>query len=323
MLSLNISECTGFNIHRSGWNYCISSLKPFHSSHGVFVDGFVEDNFSWKIENYYYKDSHHIPYTRDWIGFVHNPPNPPEWFDNYNSPEAFFSRDVFRKSLDHCLALVCLSDYLADWVKSKCDAPVISVKHPTATNINKWEPDKFLYKERPELVQVGYWLRRMFSICEVNVPYPFIKKWLPSNYDYANLLLDFEKRTFLHPSDNKARWSGVEMLERIPDKDYDEMMTSCIVFLDLYDSSANNAVIECIARNTPLLVNRHPAVVEYCGEDYPLYFDNLDHAFELICNFDKIFAAHECFKSMDKRWISGSYFANDLTTKLERVISCS
>tara|TARA_R100000995_G_C3477132_1_gene121603 strand:- start:1539 stop:1871 length:333 start_codon:yes stop_codon:yes gene_type:complete len=110
------------------------------------------------------------------------------------------------------------------------------------------------------------------------------------------------------------------MLERIPDKDYDEMMTSCIVFLDLYDSSANNAVIECIARNTPLLVNRHPAIVEYCGEDYPLYFDSLDHAFELICDLDKIFAAHEHFKSMDKRWINGSYFANDLTTKLEAVL---
>jgi len=67
-------------------------------------------------------------------------------------------------------------------------------------------------------------------------------------------------------------------------------------------------------------VNRHPAVVEYCGEDYPLYFDSLDHAFELICDFDKIFAAHEHFKSMDKRWISGSYFANDLTTKLEAVL---
>ena len=322
MLSLDISDCGTFGIHRSGWNYCMASLLPFHSKHGIYVDGFIEDRFSWKMEKYYDSKLNKIPYTRDWIGFVHNPPNPPDWFDVYNSPDAIFTRDVFRKSLESCRALVCLSEYLAQWVRSNCDVPVITVKHPTATNITKWEPEKFLRKGRPTLLQIGYWLRRMFSICEVNVPYPFFKKWLPSDYDYASKLLEIEKRSLKHPFANKSRWSGVEMLRRVSNEEFDDMLTSCVAFLDLYDSSANNAVIECIARNTPLLVNRHPAVVEYCGEDYPLYFDNLDHAFELICDFDKIFAAHEYFKSMDKRWISGSYFANDLTSKLERVISC-
>ena len=320
MISLNISGCSGFGIHRSGWNYCIASLMPFHSNHGIYVDGFIEDKFSWQIEDYYNNDKPKIPYTKDWIGFVHNPPNPPNWFDVYNSSDAIFSRDVFKKSLESCLALVCLSSYLADWVKSKCDVPVIVAKHPTATNIEKWHPEKFLSKKRPVLLQIGYWLRRMFSICEVNVPYPFFKKWLPSNFEYASDLLDIEKKTLKHPHQDKARWSGVEMLQRISNHEYDDMLTSCVAFLDLYDSSANNAVIECIARNTPLLVNRHPAVVEYCGKDYPLYFDSLEHAYELICNFDKIFAAHEYFKSRDKRWINGSYFANDVTTKLEKLI---
>ncbi len=320
MISLDVSDCGGFGIHRSGWKYCISSLLPFHSKHGIYVDGFIEDNFSWKMEQYYDSKFSKIPYTRDWIGFAHNPPNPPDWFDTYNSPDAIFTRDVFRKSLESCRALICLSEYLAEWVRDKCDVPVITVKHPTATNILKWEPEKFLYKERPILLQIGYWLRRMFSICEVNVPYPFFKKWLPSDYDYANKLLSVEKRSLKHPFANKSRWSGVEMLQRVSNEEFDDMLTSCVAFLDLYDSSANNAVIECIARNTPLLVNRHPAVVEYCGEDYPLYFDSLDHAYELICDFDKIFAAHEHFKNMDKRWINGSYFANDLTTKLENIL---
>ena len=34
MISLDISGCGGFGIHRSGWKYCISSLLPFHSKHG-------------------------------------------------------------------------------------------------------------------------------------------------------------------------------------------------------------------------------------------------------------------------------------------------
>ena len=97
------------------------------------------------------------------------------------------------------------------------------------------------------------------------------------------------------------------------------MLTSGIVFLDLYDSSANNAVIECIARNTPLLVNKHPAVVEYCGEDYPLYFDNLDHASDMLHDRELIISAHEYFKNMDKSWLNGGYFANDVIAKLGEV----
>ena len=43
------------------------------------------------------------------------------------------------------------------------------------------------------------------------------------------------------------------------------------MILSLVDASANNAVIDCIARATPLLVNPHPAVIEYFGADYPTY----------------------------------------------------
>ena len=320
MISLDLSSCSSFNIHRSGWKYCLSCLEPFHSQHGILVDGFIEKQFSWKVKSYYENKNSKIPYTRDWIGFLHNPPNPPDWFDTYNSPAAIFGRDVFRKSLESCRALVCLSEYLAGWVRSKCNVPVIVVKHPTATNTTKWEPEKFLDEERPALLQIGYWLRRMISICEINVPYPFFKKWLPSDHEYAAQLLDVEKKSLKHPFTNQSRWSGVEMVKRVSNAEFDDMLTSCVAFLDLYDSSANNAVIECIARNTPLLVNKHPAVVEYCGEDYPLYFDNLEHASDLLCDSDKILAAHEHFKNMDKRWIDGGYFSHDLTTKLENIL---
>ena len=111
-----------------------------------------------------------------------------------------------------------------------------------------------------------------------------------------------------------------QVLDWIEHSDYDELLTSGVVFLDLYDSSANNAVIECIARNTPLLVNRLPAVVEYCGEDYPLYFDDLDHASRLLCDTDKIIEAHLHFKNMDRRWLGGSYFAADVQRKLKEVL---
>ena len=57
-------------------------------------------------------------------------------------------------------------------------------------------------------------------------------------------------------------------------------------------ASANNAVIECIARGTPLLVNPLPAVVEYLGADYPFYFHSLEEAADKACRFDLVLKAH-------------------------------
>ena len=90
--------------------------------------------------------------------------------------------------------------------------------------------------------------------------------------------------------------------------------------MGLYDTSANNAVVECIARNTPILINRLPASEEYLGKDYPFFFNDIDHASSLLYDLDKVYEAHIYLKNMDKKWISGTYFAQDLTEKLDHVI---
>ena len=53
-----------------------------------------------------------------------------------------------------------------------------------------------------------------------------------------------------------------------------------IAFVELHDAGANNTVVECIARATPLLVNKLPSVVEYLGAGYPFYYDSLEEAAE-------------------------------------------
>jgi hypothetical protein len=42
-----------------------------------------------------------------------------------------------------------------------------------------------------------------------------------------------------------------------------------VVFLSLPDSPANTTVVDCIARTTPVLVNRVDTVTEYLGDGYP------------------------------------------------------
>jgi hypothetical protein len=70
------------------------------------------------------------------------------------------------------------------------------------------------------------------------------------------------------------------------------VLRSAVIFADLYDANADPVVVDCIASTTPILVNRHPAVVEQLGPDYPLYFDSLDEAAAKVIDRDTIEAAH-------------------------------
>ena len=73
---------------------------------------------------------------------------------------------------------------------------------------------------------------------------------------------------------NDIDYQPVEIMQTLSNQDYDQLLTNSVVFIRLIDASACNTLIECIVRNCPIVINRLPAVVEYLGDDYPLYFDD-------------------------------------------------
>lgn len=321
MIRLDLSDTTSFMAHRSGWGYCMSKLKRFHSKNGIKFNDFIEKDFGWNIKNYYdIGESNYKKYNYDWVGVWHNPPNCPDWFDVSNSPQAILKRDIFQKSLKNCKAIVCLSEYLSNWLSERIDTPIVTVKHPTEIPASKWDIKNYLKSDRKQVIQVGYWLRKMDSIHNLRCNFDHAKIWLPSNKEYAINLFDIFKKTLMDFKESGYTWSGVDM-KRVSNEEFDSLLSGGVVFLNQYDSSANNAVVESVARNTPILTNRLAAVEEYIGKDYPLFFDDLDHASALLSNPQKIYEAHLHLKNMDKRWISGTYFANDLISKLGAVLS--
>ena len=56
---------------------------------------------------------------------------------------------------------------------------------------------------------------------------------------------------------------------------YDLLLMQNIVFINLIDASAVNTILECIVRNTPIIVNKIDGIIDYLGEDYPLYYNEL------------------------------------------------
>ncbi len=123
------------------------------------------------------------------------------------------------------------------------------------------------------------------------------------------------QRTTLLEEVVSANYRTVTKLPKMKNDNYDELLTKTVVFLKLEDASAVNTIIECIIRNTPIIVNRIPAVVEYLGNAYPLYYDHINQV-QYITN-TQIKAAYEYLKNMNKTDI----MINSFTTNFQKILS--
>jgi hypothetical protein len=74
-------------------------------------------------------------------------------------------------------------------------------------------------------------------------------------------------------------------------------------------------VLECIVRKTPIVVNKLPGVVDYLGENYPLYFSELEDVPALLTE-EKLLEAHEYLKTMDCADVEIDYFIKKLMTAM-------
>jgi hypothetical protein len=228
-----------------------------------------------------------VPFLLMW----HNPPNMPKWFDYINSPQMMLERPVFKKSMPNCVGIITFSDYMTQWVVNNVphDIPTYTLKHPTEIPDNKFSFEKFMDNQEKSLIQIGYWLRRMCFIGSIQTNV-YKKVWLYG----GKHAMDCIQRECIEHHANGEPCSDMKdvLITRLSDELYDEVLTKNVIILNLYDTSVNNAIIEAIVRHTPVLVNRHPAVIEYLGPDYPLYYDTFEEATKKLHNFDSIKAAH-------------------------------
>lgn len=284
---INYAQQWKTNLHRSGWGYAIESLRWLHHPNGALLDGFVEKKFAWEANSSAFK--HHKAYSKPWVGFIHVPQNIPNWFQYYQSPQHIFKSTLWKKSLPYCQGIFCLSKYHRDWLYENIDAdiPVSTLIHPTEIPDLKFTMDRFLSNPNKQVVQVGWWLRKLNSIYQLPVK-SYERVFLYNFMPWVNeLMMEERRKNHLTIDDSSARIQSF-----LSNREYDESLSSNIIFMHMYDCSASNAIIECIARDTPLLINPLPAVVEYLGEDYPFYFNTLEEAAEKAENLDLVNQAH-------------------------------
>lgn len=296
-------------LHRSGWQFAIDSLAPLSGRCGALLDTYCDRTFGWASG--VLQRSGVLPYTTSWVGFLHHTFNE-EYSDN--NLVRLFASPLFLASLPFCRGFFVMSRYLRDQVLERLAAigydkiPVCAVYHPMGFDGKRWDPAKW----SRQCVNVGAWMRDCVSIYVVagsagdssTVTYHALKgKEMDSNFPPSDpKLLASEHNTWTRyykkyltrtggaPSEGFVK--TVSVIDTLNNEEYDTLLSSCVMFLDLVDASCANSLIEAIVRKTPVCVNRIAPVVEALGEDYPLYYDSLEEVPSLLTD-EKVFAAHE------------------------------
>jgi hypothetical protein len=295
--------------HRSGWRYAIESLAPLACDNGITTDTFIESSFVWHVGKK--TASGELPYRRPWIGFLHNPVGIPEWHEYRSAPQVLFTQRTWQESLESCRGIITLSEDFAQWVRRYVQAPVQALVHPTEEPLQWFSFEAYTENPNKRVIQVGWWLRRMTSIHRLplrKLTAAVLEPVGPNKIEEFRDVLRRERTCLGLPDVG----TPAESLRYRTPEGFDQLLAENLAFADLFDATANNTVIECIVRHTPLLVNPLPAVLEYLGSQYPFYFTSLDEAARKAEDLGCVKAACDYLAALPKDKFTGEYFCNSL-----------
>jgi hypothetical protein len=287
-LKLNRDFFNFWEHHRNDWQRIYQSLQSLHTDDGILFSNSFEEFVMFS------------PSTNEFIGISHRVPKHPAGiakYDQNHDLEAVFSSREWQQKKGRCRGIITFSEYAAADIRQRTDIPVLAVPHPFQTR----RPESKASRE--VLLFSGHWMRDFKAFFELETSYQKVLldcvsgMWDGATEEFAAELAPFRNDT-------------VTVKGYVPDDEYDELMQSSVIFLWLHDASACNTILDCIASNTPLIVNRLPAVEEYLG-DYPLICDSLDEVQQKL-NDDCLAAAREHLRGLDKTRFTYEAFISNI-----------
>ena len=329
--------------HRSGWSYVLDKMKDLHNPNGVIFDSYLDKTFGWEYD--FLSISQTIPYQNNWIGVLHHTSDTDYTENNLVN---VFEKNNFIDSLVHCRGIIVLSDNNRKWIQTRfdeagLDIPVIALYHPTELVDKSYQFDYEMFSINPvkKVLHIGAWLRNSYAIYDLKIPKHYMKfalkgKAMGNYFLNDKQFEEIENQLRKIGTGEQERSSGgvcnnnnthkyvvgwldliqsnhhsVTVLQNVSNDEYDELLRSSVVFINLVDASAVNTILECIVRNTPIIVNRLPATEEYLGPSYPLFYNDLDEVSDLLSDVN-IRRGYNYFLRMNKTKLTIDYFLNSL-----------
>jgi hypothetical protein len=142
------------------------------------------------------------------------------------------------------------------------------------------------------------------------------------NFFYNNFNNEFFTKKMLFKNNDKINtFLNIKYLNNLSSDEYIEEITNSVICCYIIDAAANNVILECISLNIPIFVNKLDSLVEYLGENYPLFYNDQNEVDFLTNNIEifkeKCFEAHIYLKYMNKSDLTLSYFNNHVKNHIE------
>jgi hypothetical protein len=112
-----------------------------------------------------------------------------------------------------------------------------------------------------------------------------------------------------------------EVLPRAEESECNLILSRSVVFLNLYDAIANNGILDCIERNTPIIVNRSASSEEYLGKDYPLFYESNNSYDEILKLFsdENILKGHKYLCNLNKSKLNIDIFIKSIKDIIQNI----
>ena len=254
----------GEELHYFGWGYIINQLKKTLciEEDAPILHAFTDCTIFWGDKD------RPLP-LEPWVGFVHSAIKPQPGRQPGFCVDELINSQSFQNSLPYCKGLITLTNHTKNYLQSKLEVPVYQLWHPKQKENCFFDVDA--YFDKPTLRHSGFELRDVakFFTCKTS-----LKKDLYIGHMHNYELIVSELR--FHGVSPKA--CGITPIyEFLSNEQYIKTLTSTIGFAYYYDCAASNALLEHIVSHSPVVVNKIPPIVEYLGEDYPMYYENISH----------------------------------------------
>lgn len=251
------------SLHYYGWGSIVNDLSQavkFDNS-GIILHTFADCIF--------WPDKKRTLPKEPWIGFVHSAVGGQPGREQKYSIDNLLTHPSFVSARDKCKALIVLTDHTRNYLRKQVNIPVLKVTHPKFYAGKMFDIDR--YMSSPKLRHSGFELR---DVARFFTTYTSIPKEMYIGQQYNH---DLVKRELLHHGVTPNTCLVNIIYKFLNNQQYSEQLISTIGFSCYYDCAASNAILEHIMSHSPLVVNRIPPIVEYLGEDYPMYYENISH----------------------------------------------
>ena len=310
--------------HRFGWKFVLDNLKDkFNNFNGVYLNTWMDCNYLFNDPKHNKSHSDFLE-NRKWVGISHLTEISQKIYFQECNIYLLLKNEFFIKDLKTCAGIFTLSNHTKPTLEKillclgYSHIKVNVLYHPISFESKEFDISNITNVNT--VVSIGCQLRRITTIFKLNTTYR--KIWLPGkNTDEYLKILSNEMKEF-NINITKDEMKNVDIY-KLTNESYDELLRKSFVIIDIYEASANNAIVECIATNTPCFVRKHPAIEEYIGKDYPLFFESIEELEYKLKDIELITSAYYYLKNntiLKKRIEINSFINNILNSDITKSI---